>query len=179
MSAPARSTSAEFDRRLWRPLGLFAAVAAGVVAGRALGPDAAWCFAGAGGLALLAVWKRGRAGVLVAALAVAVFAAGWWTFRVDRAPAGALLRAIEAHEARTVGGRPIVAVEGVVAETPETRDAARGPFAAYAPPGRFTTFRLAGARVIGGDGRRGSFWVTVAASRRRRAPAIGCACGDA
>jgi len=161
MAAPARSTSAEFDRRLWRPLGLFAAVAAGLIAGRALGPGAAWCFGAAGGLALLAVWKRGRAGALAGALAVAVFAAGWWTFRVDHAPAGALLRAIEAHEHRTGGGRPIVAVEGVVAETPETREAARGPFAEHAPPGRLTTFRLARARLVDGDGRRGSLWVTV------------------
>jgi len=160
MTARVRATSAGFDRRLWRPVGLFVAVAIGIVLGRSVSPAPGPSFAAASALALAAVWTRGRPGLALGAFAVVVFAAGWWTVRIGRAPAAALLRAIEAQESR-----PIVAVEGVVAERPESRDSARGPFAEFAPPGQLTVLRLAGARRGGAGGApvgpRGAFWATV------------------
>lgn len=148
-----------FDPRLTRPLGVFACVAIGLAAGRWATPAPAVMLGISVVLAALALARpRGAFVAVLLALAVVTGSAGWWTVRVEHAPARALLDAAGRAE-----GRPIVEVEGTVADAPRAQAFASGPFARFAAPGVYTSWRLAGARLVGDSdpGRRGVFWIRV------------------
>ena len=146
------------DHRLCRPAGVFVCVAIGLCIGRWVGPPPVWAALLAAALALAAcvrVPRSSRAAFVAISLVGA--SAAWWTVRIEHAPARALY-----ETAQTLERRPLVMVEGVIAETPRVRTLARGVFARHARPGVSTHTRLACVRFPDHpDAPRGSLWLTI------------------
>jgi len=154
------SSCALGDSRLWRPVGLFVCAAVGLCIGR-------WLHVPVTPTALLAVTLAGLACArfpraarrALLALAAVAFAAAWWGVRIEHAPTRALYDATN-----DLAERPIVCVEGVIAESPRVRAHAVGVFADHARPGVFTIVRLDGVRFVDRDEpsrASGSVWASV------------------